>query len=120
MCREAHVVCTCTTSSTPVFDGTQLAPGMHVNAVGTYTTEARELDEAAVSEAGIVVEDRDAAVAEAGDLVLAFGDVTAERIDADLRQLVHGASVGGHHSVFKSVGLAIEDLALAGAGSWAR
>ena len=118
--REAHVVCTCTTSSTPVFDGTLLAPGTHVNAVGTYTTDARELDEAAVSEAGIVVEDRDAAVAEAGDLVLAFGDVTAERIDADLRQLVHGASVGGHHSVFKSVGLAIEDLALAGAGSWAR
>lgn len=118
--RDAHVVCTCTTSSTPVFDGSLLPPGCHVNAVGTYTTDARELDDGAVTDAGIVVETREAAVAEAGDLVMAFGDATADRIDADLREVVRGIAVQGHHTVFKSVGLAIEDLAVAEAGSWAR
>ncbi|HEY6567610.1 MAG TPA: ornithine cyclodeaminase family protein [Actinomycetota bacterium] len=118
--RHAHVICTCTTSRTPVFDGTLLPSGCHVNAVGTYTTDARELDDAAVHDAGIVVETREAAVAEAGDLVMAFGASTAARIDADLREVVRGTVVQGRHTVFKSVGLAIEDLALAGVGSWAR
>jgi ornithine cyclodeaminase/alanine dehydrogenase-like protein (mu-crystallin family) len=118
--RHAHVVCTCTTSGTPVFDGSLLPANCHVNAVGTYTTDTQELDNAAVLGAGIVVETRSAAVAEAGDLVMAFGDATADRIDADLQEVVRGAEVQGHHIVFKSVGLAIEDLAVAGAGSWAR
>ena len=118
--RDAHLICTCTTSGTPVFDGALLPPGCHVNAVGTYTTDTRELDDAAVHEAGIVVETREAAVAEAGDLVMAFGAATAERIDADLREVMEGAAVEGHHTVFKSVGLAVEDLAVAEAGSWVR
>ena len=118
--REAHIVCTCTTSRTALFDGSLVPEGCHINAVGTYTTDARELDDAAVRTAGIVVEERGAALAEAGDLVMAFGPGTGERIDADLRELVRGATVSGHHTVFKSVGLAIEDLALAGAGSWTR
>lgn len=118
--RDAHIVCTCTTSGTPVFDGTLLPARCHVNAVGAYTTDTRELDDAALLQAGIVVEDRGAALEEAGDLVMAFGPGTAARIDADLSEIVRGRGVDGHHSVFKSVGLAIEDLALAGAGSWAR
>lgn len=118
--RNADVVCTCTTSVTPVFDGSSLPAGCHVNAVGTSSTGDRELDSAALSNAAIVVETREAAVAEAGDLVMALGAGTADRIDADLQQLVRGATLDGHHTVFKSVGLAIEDLAVAGAGSWAR
>ena len=58
---------------TPVFDGSLLAEGAHVNAVGAYTLETRELDEAAVRDAAIVVETREVALAEAGDLALAFG-----------------------------------------------
>ena len=91
-----------------------------MNAVGTYTTDTRELDGPPYRKPASSSRIADAAVAEAGDLTWRSATCTAERIDADLQELVHGASVGGHHTVFKSVGLAIEDLALAGAGSWAR
>ena len=97
------------------FDGSLLAEGAHVNAVGAYTLETRELDEAAVRDASIVVETREVALAEAGDLALAFGPGTADRIDADLHEVVTGATPGGHHSVFISVGVAFEDLAVAAA-----
>ena len=97
----------------PVFDGSLLAEGAHVNAVGAYTLESRELDDAAVRDAGLVVETREVALAEAGDLALAFGPATADRIDADLHQVVTGAKPTGHHSVFVSVGVAFEDLAVA-------
>ncbi len=110
---DADIVCVCTTSSTPVFDGRRLREGCHVNAVGAFRADARELDEEAVREAGIVVETRDAAVSEAGDLVMAFGADTRARIDADLQELVRGASIEGRHTVFKSVGLAFEDLVIA-------
>jgi ornithine cyclodeaminase len=118
--RFADIVCTCTTSATPVFPGSLLPAGCHVNAVGAFTTSTRELDDDAMTDAGIVVEDRRAALAESGDLVMAFGAGSEGRIDADLRELVRGAHVEGHHSVFASVGLAIEDLAVARTGSWAR
>jgi ornithine cyclodeaminase len=111
----ADIVCTCTTSLDPVFDGSLLAEGAHVNAVGAYTLETRELDQAAVRDAAIVVETREVALAEAGDLALAFGPGTADRIDADLHEVVTGAEPTGHHSVFVSVGVAFEDLAVAGA-----
>jgi ornithine cyclodeaminase/alanine dehydrogenase-like protein (mu-crystallin family) len=112
---DADVVCTCTTSPDPIFDGSLLAEGAHVNAVGAYTLETRELDEAAVRDGAIVVETRDVALAEAGDLALAFGPATADRIDADLHEVVTGAKPTGHHSVFVSVGVAFEDLAVAAA-----
>jgi ornithine cyclodeaminase/alanine dehydrogenase-like protein (mu-crystallin family) len=74
-----------------------------------------------VLEACIVVETREVASAEAGDLVLAFGEATATRIDADLQEVVRGKALPArHHTVFKSVGMALEDLAVARAGSWAR
>ena len=109
----ADIVCTCTTSPDPVFDGSLLAEGAHVNAVGAYTLETRELDEAAVRDAAIVVETREVALAESGDLALAFGPATADRIDADLHEVVTGAEPTGHHSVFLSAGVAFEDLAVA-------
>ena len=111
----ADIVCTCTTSPEPVFDGALVAEGAHVNAVGAYTLETRELDEAAVRDAAIVVETREVALAEAGDLALAFGPVTADRIDADLHEVVTGAKPTGHHTAFVSVGVALEDLAVAAA-----
>jgi ornithine cyclodeaminase/alanine dehydrogenase-like protein (mu-crystallin family) len=118
--RMADVVCTCTTSTTPVFPGSLLPARCHVNAVGAYTASTRELDDDAMSDAGIVVEDRRAALAESGDILMAFGAGSEARIDADLREVVRGGHVEGHHTVFASVGLAIEDLAVAQAGSWAR
>ncbi|MFN2586977.1 MAG: ornithine cyclodeaminase family protein [Actinomycetota bacterium] len=114
--RDADLVCTCTTSTTPLFDGTLLAPGTHVNAVGAYKPDARELDDATIARAAVVVEDRAAALAEAGDLLqpLAAGVLDADEI-LGLHDVLQGRRPDGEVTVFKSVGLASEDLAVAAA-----
>jgi ornithine cyclodeaminase len=117
---DADIVCTCTTSTDPVFAGSLLRPGAHVNAVGAYRPDTRELDTETVRQARVVVETRSAAWEEAGDLVLALGEGAIERdhVVADMKELVLGARVRTSPSditLFESVGLAFEDLAVAGA-----
>lgn len=111
---RADIVCTCTTSDSPLFDGSLLRPGTHVNAVGAYKPHARELDDATIRRAAVFVEDRDAALAEAGDVVqpVASGALDPASI-RDLRDLLTGGGVEADVTVFKSVGLASEDLAIA-------
>jgi ornithine cyclodeaminase/alanine dehydrogenase-like protein (mu-crystallin family) len=115
---EADLVCTCTTSTTPVFDGALVRAGAHVTAVGAYTPAMRELDAALVARSRLVVETRGAALEEAGDLLMAIGDgaVGPNHIVADLKELVHGADVRKAPediTLFKSVGSAFEDLVVA-------
>lgn len=122
---EADVVCTCTTSDRPVFDGALLAPGAHVNAIGAYRPDMRELDDEAVAGSRVVVETREAALAEAGDLLIPLrsGRIGADHIVADLGEVVRGAQVrrGPRDvTVFKSVGIAAEDLLVARAALVAR
>ena len=117
---NADVVCTCTTASEPVFEGSMLAAGAHVNAVGAYRPDTRELDTETIRRARVVVETREAALQEAGDLLVPIseGSVDADHIVADLREVVRGAVVRTSDddvTVFASVGLAFEDLAVAGA-----
>ncbi|MGZ5300322.1 MAG: ornithine cyclodeaminase family protein [Actinomycetota bacterium] len=115
---DADLVCTCTTSDIPVFDGGRLAAGTHVNAVGSYRPTARELDTTALLRARVVVETREVAFAEAGELCIPIGEGAFGRdhVVADLAEVVHGAVVRTTRSdvtVFKSVGLAFEDLIVA-------
>lgn len=114
---RADVVCTCTTSTTPLFDGATLSPGSHVNAVGSYKPAARELDDETVRHARIVVEDRELALSETGDLSIPLAaGVIDEGTVADLGEVVGGRSIRRSDidvTLFKSVGLAIEDLAVA-------
>jgi ornithine cyclodeaminase/alanine dehydrogenase-like protein (mu-crystallin family) len=117
---EADIVCTCTTSSTPVFDGKLLPDGVHLNAVGAYRPDSRELDDETIGRAKIVVETREAALAEAGDLLIPIAArlITPSAISADLSEVVRGANVrtsAADVTVFKSVGVAFEDLAVAAA-----
>lgn len=119
---EADLVCTCTTSPAPVFDGSRLAAGAHVNAVGAYTPQTRELDDEAIRRARVVVETREAALAEAGDLVMPIraGVIGEEAIVADLAEVVRGARVregADDITIFKSVGVAFEDLVVARAAA---
>lgn len=115
----ADLVCTCTTSPDPVFDGALLPPGAHVNAVGAYRPETREVDSETVLRARVVVERRDVALAEAGDLLIpiAEGAVTAAHILADLAEVVRDdRTVRGSLedlTLFESVGMAFEDLVVA-------
>lgn len=117
---RAEVICLCTTSDVPVLDGAAVAPGTHVNAVGAYRPDARETDDALVRRARIVVEDRATALAEAGDLRIPIdaGVVTPDAVVADLWELVAGRPVRRSAvdvTLFKSVGLAYEDLVVASA-----
>jgi ornithine cyclodeaminase len=118
--READVICTCTTSPEPLFDGRWLAGGVHVNAVGSYRPDTRELDGETIRRAKLVVEERAAALAEAGELAIAVAEVSIDgsHVLADLHEVASGAIVRTDSedvTVFKSVGLAFEDLAVAAA-----
>ena len=116
--READVVACATTSSTPVFEATWLRPGTHVNGVGAFTLGMVELPPALFGIASLVaVDSLSAAMEEAGDLVAAFEQGSAAEQD-----LVEIGSVGRDWAdgrdpnaitVFKSVGLAIQDVAAA-------
>jgi ornithine cyclodeaminase/alanine dehydrogenase-like protein (mu-crystallin family) len=116
--READLVCTCTTAEEPLFDGSLLPSGAHVNAVGSYRPETRELDTETVRRGRVVVETRRVALAEAGDLLIPMreGAIQAGHIAADLAEMVRGAEVRRSPddiTVFKSVGMAFEDLVVA-------
>ncbi|HEX2058668.1 MAG TPA: ornithine cyclodeaminase family protein [Actinomycetota bacterium] len=112
---EADIVCTCTTSASPLFDGLLLRRGAHVNAVGAYKPNARELDDAAMRRAAVYVEDRAAALTEAGDLLIPIESGALDETSIrDLRELLTaGPTEDADVTVFKSVGLASEDLAVA-------
>ena len=117
---EADIVCTCTSSQAPVFDGGLLAPGVHVNAIGSYKPTARELDDATLRDARIVV-DTLVALTESGDLSqpLDSGAVTEEGIE-ELEAVVSGdrrRATSIERTVFKSVGSAFEDLVVAEAAA---
>jgi ornithine cyclodeaminase len=116
---DADVVCTCTTSRTPLFDGTLLPAGAHVNAMGAFQPDARELDDATARRARFVVETRAGALAEAGDLLipLSSGAIGPDQIVGELPAVLNGQASGGDGdiTVFKSVGHAYEDLVVAAA-----
>lgn len=115
---DADLICTCTTSPAPVFDGAGLPPGVHINAVGSYRPDLQELDVATVRSCRVVVEARDAALRESGDLVQAVASGwDSATIAADLVELVHGGVEvrvdERDRTLFESVGLAYEDLIVA-------
>ena len=113
--RDADIICTCTTSATPVFDGNLLKDAVHVNAVGSYRPDARELDDTTMRRADtVVVEKREVALKEAGDVVMAMDKGTLSRGHViELKDLLQRKPHPGGITVFKSVGLALEDLAVA-------
>ena len=117
--RSAQIVCTVTSSKTPVLHGAWVSDGAHLDLVGGFTPDAREADDHAIGKARVYLDDRDAALKEAGDIVLpvASGTITADDIAGDLSELCRGQVAGrvsDHEvTVFKSVGTALEDLVAA-------
>jgi len=116
----ADLVSCATTATTPVVLGAWLRPGAHLDLVGAFRRDMREVDDAAVARcARIVVDTRAGALSEAGDLVqaLAHGAITPERISGELAELLRGDCPGrtadDQITLFKSVGTALEDLAAA-------
>jgi ornithine cyclodeaminase len=114
---SADIVCTCTTSREAIFPAALVPDTAHVNAVGSYQPHVRELEAALLDSAQVVVETRASALAEAGDIVLAIGEGRlASRDIVELGEIICGvvsSDVGHRPTVFKSVGLALEDLVVA-------
>jgi ornithine cyclodeaminase/alanine dehydrogenase-like protein (mu-crystallin family) len=117
--RESDVLCTCTTSSQPLFKGEWLRPGIHLNLVGAFQPTTREVDDETVKRARVVVDTYEGALAEAGDLLIPFkkGIVDGSHFVADLHEIASGKKPGRTSPVditlFKSVGCALEDLVTA-------
>lgn len=115
--RDAHVVCTITSARTPVLEGAWLLPGMHVNAVGASVPAARELDADAVAKARLFVDRRESTLNESGDFLFAKreGAIGDDHIVAELGELLLGRDPGRRSpdeiTLFKSLGLAVEDVA---------
>jgi ornithine cyclodeaminase len=115
----ADVVCTCTSSPEPVVERAWLAPGAHVNAVGSSVPWARELEVAVVTGASLFVDRRESTVNESGDYLRAVEEagIGPEHIRAELGEVLAGMHPGRTDdtelTLFKSLGLAVEDLAAA-------
>jgi ornithine cyclodeaminase/alanine dehydrogenase-like protein (mu-crystallin family) len=115
----AEVVCTCTSSREPIVRRAWLGPGTHVNAVGSSIPTARELDADLVAAAALFVDRRESTVNESGDYLGAVQEagIGPDHIRAELGELLVGSATGRRDdaevTVFKSLGLAVEDLAAA-------
>jgi alanine dehydrogenase len=115
----SDIIITATTSKNPVFNGEWLEKGVHINAIGSHTPEARELDEITIKKSKIVVDSKEATLKEAGDLIIPIknGIISSNAIYAELGELIVGKKLGRESkdeiTVFKSVGLAIQDISTA-------
>ena len=110
--RGADVVVVATAATTPVLMGEWLSPGMHINAVGATRPNWRELDDEALRKARIYVDSREAAMKESGDIIAAAGQIFAE-IGEVLTEPNKGRQSEEDVTLFKSVGVAVEDIVAA-------
>jgi ornithine cyclodeaminase len=117
--RDAEVVVTATTAREPIIERAWLMPGAHVNAVGSSVPTTRELDGETMAAARIVVDARESATNESGDILLAqregtlAGEVSLVELGEVLSGSADGRTAAGDLTVFVSLGLAVEDLAAA-------
>jgi ornithine cyclodeaminase/alanine dehydrogenase-like protein (mu-crystallin family) len=116
---EADIICAASSSKTPLFADADLKSGAHINAVGSYQPTVREIPTETVVRARVVVDHRESALAETGDLLIpiGLGLYAADRIAAELGEIVSGTKPGRANdaeiTLFKSVGVAIQDLVAA-------
>jgi len=117
--RGADLIVTATSSQEPVINHEWISPGAHVNAIGTHSPNSREIDSATMAVARIFVDRRESAMNESGDYLLAAreGLINADSIMAEIGELLIGSKSGrtsaDEITLFKSLGLAIEDVACA-------
>jgi ornithine cyclodeaminase len=116
---DANIICTTTSSSEPVLMGDWLSPGAHLNVVGASVRTSREVDTAAIVKSRLFVDRRESTLNEAGDFIIPkqAGAIGDDHIQAELGEILLGQHPGrtsdDEITLFKSLGLAIEDLASA-------
>lgn len=115
----SDILVTSTTSKTPVFSGKDLKPGAHINAIGAFRPDMREVDDETILRSKIVVDTFEGCLSEAGDLLIPMGEgkLKKEAICGDLGDLVTGRKMvresNEEITFFKSVGFAMEDVVTA-------
>ncbi len=116
---EADIICTASSSSTPLFDGSLVKPGTHINGIGSHSPNARELDTAIIRRSKVIVDSMEACLKEAGDIMIPLeeGAISQTHLHAELGEIVLGRKQARANAqeitVFKSNGLAIQDAATA-------
>ena len=113
--READIVCTATSSAEPVLGPDDVASGVHINAIGSFTPEMQEIDPSLIGGARVFVDQRRASLAESGEIIAAVRDgLIEERELFELGEIVNGEVRGrvddAQITLFKSVGVAVQDL----------
>jgi alanine dehydrogenase len=116
---EADIICAATSSATPLFDGSRVRPGTHINGIGSHSPSARELDTTIVKRSRLIADSSEACLKEAGDIMIPIqeGAISASHIQAELGEVILGRKPGRVNAeditLFKSNGLAIQDAAAA-------
>lgn len=116
---NADIIVTATTAHQPVFAGEWLKPGVHINGIGSHHPTARELDTTTIQRSKVVVDNMNACLTEAGDIIMPIEEnaITQAHIYAQLGEIITGQKPGRERqneiTLFKSVGLAIQDVAVA-------
>lgn len=119
LCRESDIVALATTAANPIVSADWWKPGAHINAIGSHAPGVRELDTATIQQARIICDQLEACKAEAGDLQIPVedGDYSWSDIAGNLGDVVNGKTPGRTSNtevtLFKSVGLAIQDISCA-------
>ena len=117
--RGADLVVTATTAKEPILRSAWLKPGVHINAVGSHRPDLREIDGATLARAKIIVDSRDAIMAECGDILLALKEksIAENAIHAEIGEVLAKVKPGrtdqDEITLYKSVGIAIQDVAAA-------
>jgi alanine dehydrogenase len=117
--QASDIIVTVSTSNTPVFSGANLKPGTHINAFGNFKTDEREIDTETIVRSKVFVDLEEAALAEAGDIVIPIkeGKFRKEQIAGSIGEVLLGSKPGRTSNdditLFKSVGLGIQDCAAA-------
>lgn len=117
--RNADLIVTVTTAKEPILRAEWLKPGAHINAVGSHRPDLREIDGATLARAKIIVDSRDAIMAECGDILLALKEnsIAEDAIHAEIGEVLAGTKTGRSNTseitLYKSVGIAIQDVAAA-------
>lgn len=117
--KRADIICTATTSTDPLFTLDMIQPGVHINGIGSFKPTMREIGSDVIKGCRLIVDQREAVLAEAGDVMipLSEGAITLNAIHAELGEIIaqtkEGRTSSNQITVFKSVGNAIQDLAIA-------
>ncbi|UCG62990.1 MAG: ornithine cyclodeaminase family protein [Candidatus Zixiibacteriota bacterium] len=117
--QQADIICAATSSATPIFDGTKVREGTHINSIGSHTPGARELDTAIITRSTLIADSYEACLNEAGDIMIPIkeGAIDKSHMKAELGEIVTGKKPARNSdaeiTIFKSNGLAIQDAATA-------